>query len=138
MSEVVVHFDGSVDPEECAKYGFIIFKDGQVVFKGHGRSGDGIRATHAVAEWLGCVRGMAASLRYLTEDVERLCIKGDNKVVIGQALHKYKTNAEHLVAYRDAVWEMTDFVTEDLGIKVDFVWHRRNKNGRADAESRKA
>ncbi len=138
MCEIVVHFDGSVEPEQYVQYGFIIYKDGQVVDRGHGRSGEGVKVTHAVAEWLGCVRGMAASLRYLEDSVERLCIKGDNQVVINQASGKWQTRAEHLIPYCEAVQEMTNFVTEDLEIEVDFVWHRRNKNGKADKESRKA
>lgn len=138
MSEIVVHFDGSVEPEKYAQYGFIIFKDGQEIDSGHGRSEEGVIVNYSVAEWLACVRGMAASLRYLTEDVERLCIKGDNKVVINQASGNYQTRAEYLIPYRDAVWEMKDFVKQHLNIEVDFVWHRRHKNGKADKESRKA
>lgn len=138
MCEIVVHFDGSVEPEKYAQYGFIIYKDGQIVDRGHGRSGEGVKVSHTVAEWLGCVRGMAASLRYLEKDIERLCIKGDNQVVINQANNKWKTRAEHLIPYCDAVQEMKDFIENDLGIGVDFVWHRRDKNGRADKESRKA
>jgi len=138
MSEIVVHFDGSVEPEQFVQYGFIIYKDGQIIDRGHGRSGENVKVTHAVAEWLGLVRGMAASLRYLDEDIERLCIKGDNQVAINQASGKWKTRAKHLIPYHEAVQEMKDFVEEDLEIEVDFVWHRRTKNGKADKESRKA
>ena len=137
MSEIVVHFDGSLDPGQCVKYGFVIYKDGLIVDKMHGNSHN-VKVTNIVAEWLGCVRGMAASLRHLDDDVERLCIKGDCQTVIYQATGRYRTKAEHLIPYRDAVRGMTNFVTEDLGITVDFVWHRRNRNGRADTESRKA
>jgi len=138
MSEIVVHFDGSVEPDQYAQYGFIIYKDGQIIDRGHGKSKEDVKVTHAVAEWLACVRGMAASLKYLTEDIERLCIKGDNQVVINQASGRWHTRAEHLIRYCEAAQEMKDFVVEDLGIVVDFVWHRRHKNGEADKESRKA
>jgi ribonuclease HI len=131
---VTVHFDGACEEiggRRVAGYGFTLEGAGLrhddfglAVPPGHAH------ATNNLAEYVGAIcalewlarQGYAGDVRVL----------GDSQLVVRQMTGEYDVKAEHLRPYHDRLAQLASGFR-----RVEFVWVRREENGRADALSKR-
>jgi ribonuclease HI len=140
MRPVVVYFDGACEPRNpggVAAWGYVIDAVDSMVAYGYGTLGRLKVSTNNVAEYAALCRALEECLRLF---ILPTVVQGDSQLVVNQVtgswrcksgrLSNYLRRARGLFARLDEDW----MSTKDIPI----AWIGREKNGRADAMSRRA
>ena len=130
---ITVYFDGLCYPRNpcgVAAYGYLIYRDDQIIHKGFGAVGEGKGMTNNVAEY----EGLKAAVRWLEDNKinERIIIKGDSQLVIKQMKGEWQVNSATSKKYVPEIKRLLQ------GMDVSFVWTPREENEEADKLSRVA
>ncbi len=130
---ITVYFDGLCYPRNpggVAAYGYLIYRDNELIHSGSGVVGEGEGMTNNVAEY----EGLNAALLWLNkkEIKARIEIKGDSQLVIKQMKGEWQVRSE--TSKKDV--PKSRKLLE--GMKARFVWIRRDENDAADRLSRTA
>ena len=130
---ITVYFDGLCYPRNpggVAAYGYIIYRDNELLHSGSGVVGEGVGMTNNIAEY----EGVRAALIWLNEQgiKNRIEIKGDSQLVIRQLKGEWKIRSKTSKKYVPKIMSLLE------GRDVRFVWIRRDENEAADRLSRKA
>ncbi len=130
---MTVYFDGLCYPRNpcgVAAYGYLIYRDDELIHKGFGAVGEGRGMTNNVAEY----EGLMAAARWLKDNGinEKILIKGDSQLVIKQMKGEWQISSETSKKYVPEIKRLLE------GKSVSFVWIAREKNEEADKLSRVA
>ena len=130
---ITVFFDGLCYPKNpcgVAAYGYLAYRDGQMIHRGFRAVGEGKGMTNNVAEYEGL---MAAALWLKDMGIdEKIVIKGDSQLVIKQMKGEYKISSATSKKYVPQIKQLLQ------GMDVSFVWIPREENEEADKLSRLA
>lgn len=121
--QVEAWFDGALDSDARAGYGFVIARDDRVVFTASGYVGAGAGVDSMTAEYAGCV----AVLRYLAaHGIERAVICGDCRSLVEAQADLAHVSPRH----REAACQIA--VLSARLPQVNLKWIPRSYNGQAD------
>ncbi len=130
---ITIYFDGLCYPKNpggVAAYGYLVRRDGELIWQGFGAVGEGRGMTNNVAEY----EGLMAAAQWLVDEgiKEKIVIKGDSQLVIKQMKGEYRVNSATSKKY---VPEIKRLLT---GLDISFFWVPREENEEADRLSRVA
>lgn len=130
---ITVYFDGLCYPKNpggVAAYGYLIYRDNELMHSGSGVVGEGKGMTNNVAEY----EGLNAALRWLNEKgiKARIEVRGDSQLVIKQMRGEWQIRSETSRKYVPKIQKLLE------GTEASFVWIKRDENDAADRLSRKA
>jgi ribonuclease HI len=130
---ITVYFDGLCYPKNpcgVAAYGYLIYRDGQPIYKGFRAVGEGKGMTNNMAEY----EGLMAAAQWLRDEgiEEKIVIKGDSQLVIKQMKGEWKINSATSKKYVPQIRRLLQ------GKEVSFSWIPREENEEADQLSRVA
>jgi ribonuclease HI len=128
---ITVYFDGLCYPKNpggVAAYGYLIYRDGELIHKGFGAVGEGRGMTNNVAEY----EGLKAALQWINDNGidEKIVIKGDSQLVIKQIKGDWQVKSGTSKRYVPEIKELMG------GRDLSFVWIPREENENADKLSR--
>ncbi len=131
VSMITVYFDGLCYPKNpcgVAAYGYLIYRDDELIRQGFGAVGEGRGMTSNVAEY----EGLKAAVSWLNDNgIEySITIKGDSQLVIKQMKGDWEVRSKTSKKYVPEIKRMLD------GKDVRFVWVPREMNEEADRLSR--
>jgi ribonuclease HI len=128
---ITVYFDGLCYPKNpggVAAYGYVVYRDGEQIWRGFGGVGEGRGMTNNVAEYEGL---MAAAQWLVDEGVEdKILIKGDSELVVKQMKGEYRVSSATSKKYVPEIKRLLQ------GKDVSFLWVPREENEEADGLSR--
>ena len=128
---ITIYFDGLSYPKNpggVAAYGYLVYRDEGLLWKGFGGVGQGRGMTNNVAEYEGL---KAAALWLVDEGIEdKIVIKGDSELVIKQMKGQYKVSSATSKKYVPEIRKLLE------GKDVVFAWVPREENEEADKLSR--
>jgi ribonuclease HI len=130
---ITIYFDGLCYPKNpggVAAYGYLVYRNRELIHKGFGAVGEGKGMTNNVAEY----EGLLAAIQWIVDEgiEEEIVIKGDSQLVIKQMKGEYRVNSATSKKYVPEIKKL-------LHIKrVNFVWIPREENEEADKLSRVA
>jgi len=130
---ITVYFDGLCYPKNpcgVAAYGYLIYRDGQLIHKGFRAVGEGKGMTNNMAEY----EGLMAAAQWLRDEgiEDKIVIKGDSQLVIKQMKGEWKISSATSKKYVPQIRNLLH------GKDVSFVWVPREENEEADELSRVA
>ena len=128
---ITIHFDGLCYPKNpggVAAYGYAVYRDGKLIWRGFGGVGEGRGMTNNVAEY----EGLKAAAQWLIDEGidEKVVIKGDSELVIKQMKGQYRVSSATSKKYVPVIRKML------VGRDVSFEWVPREENEEADGLSR--
>lgn len=128
---ITVYFDGLCYPKNpggVAAYGYLIYRDGELIHKGFGAVGEGMGMTSNVAEY----EGLRAALQWIRDNGidDKIVIKGDSQLVIKQTKGDWQIRSSTSKKYVPEIRGLA------AGRDVSFVWVPRGENEKADELSR--
>lgn len=128
---ITVYFDGLCYPKNpcgVAAYGYLIYRDGELIHRGFGAVGEGRGMTSNVAEY----EGLKAAVSWLNDHgiEDSVTIKGDSQLVIKQMKGEWEVKSKTSRAYVPEIGRMLQ------GKDVRFIWVPREMNEEADRLSR--
>jgi len=130
---ITIYFDGLCYPKNpggVAAYGYLAYRDGQLIHRGFRAVGEGRGMTNNVAEYEGL---LAAAQWIVDEEIdEKIVIKGDSELVIKQMNGQYRVNSATSKKYVPEIKKLL------LGRDVSLAWVPREENEEADKLSRVA
>jgi len=128
---ITIYFDGLCYPKNpggVAAYGYLVYRDEKLLWKGFGGVGQGRGMTNNVAEYEGL---KAAALWLVDEGIEdKIVIKGDSELVIKQMKGQYKVSSATSKKYVPEIKKLLE------GKDVSLAWVPREENEEADRLSR--
>jgi ribonuclease HI len=130
---ITVYFDGLCYPRNpcgVAAYGYLIYREGEIIHRGFGAVGEGKGMTNNVAEY----EGLKAAAMWLDDNGigEKILIKGDSQLVIKQMKGDWQVNSATSKKYAPEIKQLLK------GKDVTFQWVPREENEEADKLSRVA
>ena len=130
---ITIYFDGLCYPKNpggVAAYGYLVYRDGEPIWRGFGVVGEGRGMTNNVAEY----EGLRAAAQWLVDEgiKEKILIKGDSQLVIKQMKGEYRVNSATSKKYVPEIKRLLE------GKEVSFSWVPREENEEADGLSRVA
>ncbi|MDH7596952.1 MAG: ribonuclease HI [Methanothrix sp.] len=130
---ITVFFDGLCSPRNpggVAAYGYLIYRNGELLHRGWGVVGEGRGMTNNVAEY----EALLAAIRWIQKNAhgESVVFKGDSRLVIKQMSGEWKVRSDTSRRYVPLIKSMLE------GIDHKFVWIPREENVEADALSKHA
>ena len=130
---ITVYFDGLCYPRNpcgVAAYGYLIYRDGELIHRGFGAVGEGKGMTNNVAEY----EGLRAAAQWLSDHgiMDRITINGDSQLVIRQMKGEWAVRSKTSRKYVPEIKRLLG------GRDVRFVWVPREMNEEADRLSRTA
>jgi ribonuclease HI len=137
-SMIEIYVDGLAEPTNpgIGTYGFVVFRDGRVLTRGHGFDGNPVSNNHA--EYAGLVRALSEVTRHADEEV---VVRTDSKMVANQMSGDWKVSKKAFNSKSE--WSYVDKYLEAKEVakrfsKITFVWIPREQNSEADELSRVA
>lgn len=134
MTPVVLYFDGLCEPRNPGGYAcwawVALARDGSVVASARGCIGHGVGMTNNLAEYESLIQGLTGLWEAGHRDV---VVRGDSQLVVNQVNGTWACNAAHLRGLRDRARALV----AQAGVRR-LEWVPREKNARADSESRRA
>jgi ribonuclease HI len=130
---ITIYFDGLCYPKNpggVAAYGYLVYRNRELIHKGFGAVGEGKGMTNNVAEY----EGLLAAVQWIVDEGidEDIVIKGDSQLVIKQMKGEYRVNSATSKKYVPEIKKL-------LHMKMpSFVWIPREENEEADKLSRVA
>ncbi len=133
MIMLSVYFDGLCSPKNpggVAAYGYLVYKNGELLHKGWGVVGEGRGMTNNVAEY----EALLAAIKWLRENrlEDRVVFKGDSRLVIKQMRGEWSVKSETSKRYVPMIKRLLE------GIDFEFLWIPREENAEADSLSKYA
>ena len=130
---IIIYFDGLCYPRNpggVAAYGYLVYRNSELIHKGFGGVGEGKGMTNNVAEY----EGMLAAAQWIVDEEieEEIVIKGDSQLVIKQMKGEYRVNSATSKKYVPEIKKLLQ------AKRVNFVWIPREENEEADKLSRVA
>jgi ribonuclease HI len=130
---ITVYFDGLCYPKNpcgVAAYGYLIYRDGELIHRGFRAVGEGKGMTNNVAEY----EGLKAAAMWLHDNgiEEKILIKGDSQLVMKQMKGEWQVNSATSKKYVPEIKQLLQ------GRDVTFQWVPREKDEKADKLSRVA
>lgn len=130
---ITVYFDGLCFPKNpggVAAYGYLIYRDVELIHRGFGAVGEGKGMTNNVAEY----EGLKAAAMWLHENGidENILVKGDSQLVIKQMKGDWQVRSATSRRYVHEIRRLLE------GKNVAFQWISREDNEQADELSRVA
>jgi len=130
---ITAYFDGLCYPKNpcgVAAYGYLIYRDGEIIHRGFRAVGEGKRMTNNVAEY----EGLKAAAMWLHDNgiEEKILIKGDSQLVMKQMKGEWQVSSATSKKYVPEIKLLLQ------GMDVTFQWVPREKNEEADKLSRVA
>ena len=129
-----LYFDGLCEPYNPGghgTYGYCIdAEDGRHIF-GRGYLGQGPNVTNNVAEYTALIEGLKELLSLNIKD--KVTVYGDSQLVIRQLNGDYNVNSYRIIPLYEEACDLSDEF-HDIG----FNWIKREKNFKADEQSRLA
>ena len=130
---ITIYFDGLCYPKNpggVAAYGYLAYRDGQLIHRGFRAVGEGRGMTNNVAEY----EGLLAAAQWIEDEEidEKIVIKGDSELVIKQMNGQYRVNSATSKKYVPEIKKLL------LGRDVSLAWVPREENEEADKLSRVA
>jgi ribonuclease HI len=130
---ITVYFDGLCYPKNpcgVAAYGYLIYRDEELIHKGFRAVGEGKGMTNNVAEY----EGLKAAALWLQDNGidEKILIKGDSRLVIKQMKGDWQVNSATSKRYAPEIKRLLE------GKDATFQWIPREENEEADKLSRVA
>ncbi len=130
---ITVYFDGLCYPKNpcgVAAYGYLIYRDGKVIYRGFRAVGEGKGMTNNVAEY----EGLKAAAMWLQDNRidEKILIKGDSQLVMKQMKGEWQVSSATSKKYVPEIKRLLQ------GRNVTFQWVPREENDEADKLSRVA
>ncbi len=130
---ITIYFDGLCYPKNpggVAAYGYLVYRDGEPIWRGFGTVGEGRGMTNNVAEY----EGLRAAAQWLVDEgiKEKILIKGDSQLVIKQMKGEYRVNSATSKKYVPEIKRLLE------GMDVNLSWVPREENEEADELSRVA
>ena len=113
-----------------AAYGYLVYRNDELIHKGFGAVGEGKGMTDDVAEH----EGLWAAVQWIVDEgiEDEIVIKGDSQLVIKQMKGEYRVNSATSKKFVPEIKKL-------LQVKrVNFVWIPREENEEADRLSRVA
>jgi ribonuclease HI len=128
---ITIYFDGLCYPKNpggVAAYGYLVYQDEELLWKGFGGVGQGRGMTNNVAEY----EGLKAAAQWLVDEgiEDKIVIKGDSELVIKQMKGQYKVSSATSKKYVPEIKKLLG------GKDVVFAWVPREENEEADKLSR--
>jgi ribonuclease HI len=135
---IEIYTDGLAEPTNpgIGTYGYVVYRDGEALKRGHGFDGDPVTNNHA--EYAGLVEALNFVKPFADEEI---VVKSDSKMLANQMAGEwkvtkkaFKSNAEgsYVPKYLEAVEVAKGFP------RLTFVWIPREQNSEADELSRVA
>ena len=126
-----IYFDGLCYPKNpggVAAYGYLVYRDEELLWKGFGGVGQGRGMTNNVAEY----EGLKAAAQWLADEgiEDKIVIKGDSELVIKQMKGQYKVSSATSKKYVPEIKKLLE------GKDVSLAWVPREENEEADRLSR--
>jgi ribonuclease HI len=135
---IEIYTDGLAEPTNpgIGTYGYVVYRDGKELKRGHGFDGDPVSNNHA--EYAGLVEALK-SVAALTD--EEIVVKSDSKMLANQMAGEWKVskkayNSEAEGTYVDKYLEAKEVARKFS--RLSFVWVPREENSQADELSRVA
>lgn len=130
---ITAYFDGLCYPKNpcgVAAYGYLIYRDGEIIHRGFRAVGEGKGMTNNVAEY----EGLKEAAMWLRDNgiEEKILIKGDSQLVMKQMKGEWQVNSATSKKYVPEIKLLLQ------GKDVTFQWVPREKNEEADKLSRVA
>jgi len=135
---IEIYTDGLAEPINpgIGTYGYVVYRDGKAIKRGHGFDGDPVSNNHA--EYAGLVKALESVLAFADEEI---VVKSDSKMLANQMAGEWKVSKK---AYNNK--SEGSYVDEYLRAKevsrrfakLSFVWIPREQNSEADELSRVA
>ena len=130
---ITVYFDGLCYPKNpcgVAAYGYLIYRDAEIIHRGFRAVGEGKGMTNNVAEY----EGLKAAAMWLQDNriEEEILIKGYSQLVMKQMKGEWQVNSATSKKYVPEIKLLLQ------GKDVTFQWVPREKNEEADKLSRVA
>ncbi len=130
---ITAYFDGLCYPKNpcgVAAYGYLIYRDGEIIHRGFRAVGEGKGMTNNVAEY----EGLKAAAMWLHDNgiEEKILIKGDSQLVMKQMKGEWQVSSATSKKYVPEIKLLLQ------GMDVTFQWVPREKNEEADKLSRVA
>jgi ribonuclease HI len=133
---IEIYTDGLAEPTNpgIGTYGYVVYRDGKELKRGHGFDGDPVSNNHA--EYAGLVEALK-SVAALTD--EEIVVKSDSKMLANQMAGEWKVskkayNSEAEGTYVDKYLEAKEVARKFS--RLSFVWVPREENSQADELSR--
>ena len=128
---ITIYFDGLCYPKNpggVAAYGYLVYRDEELLWKGFGGVGQGRGMTNNVAEY----EGLKAAAQWLVDEgiEDKIIIKGDSELVIKQMKGQYKVSSATSKKYVPEIKKLLE------GKDVSLAWVPREENEEADRLSR--
>ncbi len=128
---ITIYFDGLCYPKNpggVAAYGYLVYRDEELLWKGFGGVGQGRGMTNNVAEY----EGLKAAAQWLVDEgiEDKIVIKGDSELVIKQMKGQYKVSSATSKKYVPEIKKLLE------GKDVSLAWVPREENEEADRLSR--
>jgi ribonuclease HI len=135
---IEIYTDGLAEPTNpgIGAYGFVVYRDGKELKRGHGFDGDPVSNNHA--EYAGLVEALNSVTAFADEEI---VVKSDSKMLVNQMAGRWKVskkayNSEAEGTYVDKYLEAREVARKFS--KLTFVWVPREENSEADELSRVA
>lgn len=130
---ITINFDGLCYPRNpggVAAYGYLAYRDGELIHRGFRAVGEGRGMTNNVAEY----EGLLAAAQWIVDEeiYEKIVIKGDSELVIKQMNGQYRVSSATSRKYVPEIKRLLQ------GKDVSLVWVPREENEEADKLSRLA
>jgi ribonuclease HI len=130
---ITVFFDGLCYPKNpggVAAYGYLVYRDGELIHRGFRAVGEGKGMTNNVAEY----EGLKAAAMWLKDNKidEKILIKGDSQLVMKQMKEEWQVTSATSKKYVPEIKQLLK------GKDVTFQWVPRQENEKADKLSRVA
>ena len=126
---IKVFIDGAcepINPGGTASYGMVVYRDDKKIFTRSAVVGTGDKFTNNVAEYCGLLEFLR-----LWHGIDPAIVYSDSQLVINQMTGKWRVNSG---LYVDYCLKCRDLIK---GKPITFEWIPREKNGIADALSKK-
>ena len=130
---ITAYFDGLCYPKNpcgVAAYGYLIYRNGELIHTGCRAVGEGKGMTNNVAEF----EGLKAAAEWIRDNAadEKVVVKGDSQLVIKQVTGAWQVRSGTSMRFVPEIRKLLK------GRDVTFVWVQREMNEEADKLSRKA
>ncbi len=135
---IEIFTDGLAEPSNpgIGTYGYVVYRNGKELHRGHGFDGDPVSNNHA--EYAGLIAALESVIEFADEQI---IVKSDSKMLANQMAGAWKVskkayNSKTEGTYVDKYLEATELARRFRNLR--FVWIPREENVEADELSRAA
>jgi ribonuclease HI len=135
---IEIYTDGLAEPVNpgVGTYGYVVYKDGRELRRGHGFDGEPVSNNHA--EYAGLI---AALVTVADLSDEEIVVKSDSKMMVNQMAGQWKVSKKAFRSNEPGSYVEKYLEAKELAgrfSRLSFVWVPREENHEADELSRVA